>query len=461
MLSLLAALLLSTPFGCATSHGAPGASSTLPVEPANTVAAAGMEQQFDRVARQVSPSVVAISSVGANATSTSSTILHASNAPQLAAALDRVSRTVGTGFVIDSDGYILTDQHVIDGAVQLWVTTDDQKVYPAMVVGSDPRSDLAVLKIPASGLKAVRFANPQALHRGQWSLTMGNPYGLATAGEMALSVGVVSAVNRSLPRLSAQENRLYYNLIQTTAEINPGNSGGPLFDLQGQVIGINAAVVLPQKNTNGIGFAFAVTDDLLNRIAHLKAGEPVVHAHIGVNVSSANAAPIGGAHIDAVSFDSPANAAGLKPDDIVTRINASAIVDAQEFVRIVNSLPIDKPAAIEFLRDGKLHQLKVTPAPLPAASAVCRTNQTLYWAGMLISPVDNGQGYTVRSIAGTSPFVGRGIKPGSIITGVGGKAAKSILELMTLLSGENDTAPYSLDIAAGNVLPMQAKAVLK
>ena len=102
----------------------------------------------------------------------------------------------------------------------------------------------------------MKFAPADAVKRGQWALTLGNPYGLATGGELAMSVGVVSATNRSLPRLSAQENRLYTNLIQTTAEINPGNSGGPLFDLEGRVIGVNAAVVLPQKNTNGIGFAF-------------------------------------------------------------------------------------------------------------------------------------------------------------------------------------------------------------
>jgi serine protease Do len=106
---------------------------------------------------------------------------------------------------------------------------------------------------------------------------------------------VVAATNRSLPRLSAQENRLYTNLIQTTAEINPGNSGGPLFNLQGEVIGVNAAVVLPQKNTNGIGFAFAVSNELLDRVRRLKAGEPVVHAHLGVSVSSAFSEPVGGA----------------------------------------------------------------------------------------------------------------------------------------------------------------------
>src|SRR5439155_11789612 len=176
------------------------------------------------------------------------------NPEKLQSILDQTTRTVGTGFIFDSDGYILTNEHVVGEAEQLWVTTDDHKVYPAIIVGSDPRADLAVLKIPASHLPVVKWGDGTMLHRGQWTIAIGNPYGLATEGEMCMSVGVVSATSRSLPKLASKENRLYSDLIQTTAQINPGNSGGPLFDLGGNVIGINTAVILPQKQTNGIGF---------------------------------------------------------------------------------------------------------------------------------------------------------------------------------------------------------------
>src|SRR6185503_878065 len=114
----------------------------------------------------------------------------------------------------------------------------------------------------------ARFSQFPA-RRGQWTLAIGNPYGLASAGEMAVSVGVVSATSRSLPRLSGKEDRLYSDLIQTTAQINPGNSGGPLFNLAGDVIGVNTAVILPQKQTNGIGFAIPVTDEMLGEVEQL------------------------------------------------------------------------------------------------------------------------------------------------------------------------------------------------
>jgi hypothetical protein len=163
---------------------------------------------------------------------------------------------------------------VVGRASQIWVTTDDRKVYPAVVVGSDPRSDLAVLKIPARGLRPVTFATGP-VRRGQWTMAIGNPYGLAGDGELAVSVGVVSAVGRSLPKLSGKEDRLYQDLIQTTAQINPGNSGGPLFDLAGHVIGVNCAVILPVKQTNGIGFALPMrrAGAVDHRPARGRAGE--------------------------------------------------------------------------------------------------------------------------------------------------------------------------------------------
>src|SRR5687768_16522572 len=211
------------------------------------------------------------------------------NTEKLERVLARGTRMVGTGMVIDPDGYILTNEHVVGEAEQLWVTTDDKKVYPAMVIGSDPRADLAVLKIPARGLPAVTWADPAKIRRGQWTIAIGNPYGLAAEGEMCMSVGVVSAIGRSLPKLSGKEDRLYSDLIQTTAQINPGNSGGPLFDINGDVIGINAAVILPQKQTNGIGFVFPMCPRVLRIINHLKEGREVVYGYMGVRVSTATA----------------------------------------------------------------------------------------------------------------------------------------------------------------------------
>ena len=146
----------------------------------------------------MAPSVVAISAAVAPVDADDALRSEDLNAQKLDAILTHVTRTVGTGFVIDAGGFILTNEHVVGDAKQIWVTTDDQKVYPAIVVGSDPRSDLAVLKIPADKLKPVKFAQVGQIRRGEWTITLGNPFGLAGFGEMSMSVGVVSA-RRSQP----------------------------------------------------------------------------------------------------------------------------------------------------------------------------------------------------------------------------------------------------------------------
>src|SRR4051812_10835136 len=186
----------------------------------DTLQLANLQQHFQSVADKAAPSVVAISAAIAPVDSDDAVRSDDLNVQKLDAILERVTRTVGTGFVIDADGFILTNEHVVGDAQQLWVTTDDHKVYPAIVVGSDPRADLAVLKVPAGKLHPVNFVN-RPVRRGEWTIALGNPYGLAGFGEMAMSVGVVSALDRNLTKLSARENRLYSNLIQTTAQINP------------------------------------------------------------------------------------------------------------------------------------------------------------------------------------------------------------------------------------------------
>ena len=194
--------------------------NTSEVQAVSTLDLTGLEGQFGHVADRVAPSVVAISASCTPIDGDDAMRHEALNPQKLDAFLSKTTRTVGTGFIIDADGFILTNEHVICEAEQLWVTTDDHKVYPAIVVGSDPRADIAILKIPATNLPTVRFSDAGPVKRGQWTIAIGNPYGMAAEGEMAMSVGVVSAVERSLPKLSSKEGRLYSNLIQTTAEIN-------------------------------------------------------------------------------------------------------------------------------------------------------------------------------------------------------------------------------------------------
>lgn len=419
----------------------------------------GLQDKFEIVAKQVAPSVVAISAACTKAEADAALRSEDMSVQKLQAILDHTTRIVGSGFVIDSNGYILTNEHVVGEAEQIWVTTDDKKIYPAIVVGSDPRADLAVLKIPARNLPVVRFADGGTV-RGQWTIALGNPYGLAAEGEMAMSVGIVSATNRSLPKLASKENRLYTNLIQTTAQINPGNSGGPLFDLKGRVIGVNTAVILPQKTTNGIGFAMPITDSLLERMRELKEGRETVYGYLGAMISTptprqrqvAGVHEVIGACIDSFEPDSPAVAAKLLPGDLVTKFNGQTIRDGDHLVRLVGDAPVDKPLLMSVSREGKTLGLTVTlrRRQLPSV-AVSKQRQRLRWQGMVLGPVpehwnvndttnstkdQKPSGIMVYGIESTSDFVKQGITTGTVITAIAGQSISDMLALQKVL---NDT----------------------
>lgn len=424
--------------------------------------AADLEQRFQEVAKRISPSVVAISATESTVDTEATLRSDDLNPDKLASMLETVDRTVGTGFVVDADGYIVTNDHVIEGAEQLWVTTDAHKVYPAIVVASDPRADLAVLKVPGNNLPVVKFASVPA-RRGQWTIAIGNPYGMAGGGEMSVSVGVVSALDRSLPRLSGKEDRLYSGLIQTTAQINPGNSGGPLFDLSGDVIGVNTAVILPQKQqVNGIGFAIP-TDAHVRRILDtLKQGRDVQYGYMGVRVVTATPherhdAGIGqdaaGVRIESLEPGSPASAAGLKIGDIITQLDGDAIHDSDGFVRLVGMCPVGPIVkAVVYHDEGAdgphdvdLH-LRARPAP---SQGINRAKQRLRWRGMLLGPIPVGwqgsaeakdragrEGVLVIGIDAKSPMVAEGIKAGTVITSVAGQSVHDLTELQRII---NDT----------------------
>jgi S1-C subfamily serine protease len=418
------------------------------IGPADTLELSGLQNRFQAIAANVSRSVVAISAActafdGADAARSDDL-----SAQKLQSMLDHTTRTVGTGFVIDADGYVLTNEHVVADAQQLWVTTDDHQVYPALVVGSDPRSDLAVLKIPTSSLPPVRFAEGPVA-RGQWTIAVGNPYGLATDGEMAVAVGVVSATQRSLPKLASKEHRLYSDLIQTTAQINPGNSGGPLFDLQGRVIGINTAVILPQKQTNGIGFALPITPRLLARVAELKRGHEIVYGYLGISIASPTPSqrsaagleePIG-ACVDSLEAHSPADLGHLRAGDLIVRFDGQAVRDGDELVRLVGDAPVGRAVGVELYRGEKAMKLNVTlrRRQMPAV-AVNHNSQRLHWRGLLLGPVPSGDarsassGVMVFGVEADSPFTRQGVTPGAIITAVAGNRVTDLLGFQKLLN---------------------------
>lgn len=457
VLGLLAAVV--NPFGRAMAERSP---STY-IESADTMELSGLQKRFEAIATRVAPGVVAISAAATRDESEEMSRTDQITGPKLEAALDRTTRTVGTGFVIDPNGYIVTNEHVVGDAEQIWVTTDDKRIYPAMIVGSDPRSDLAVLKIPATHMQAVKFAAPGGISRGQWTITLGNPYGLAASGQLAMSVGVVSALDRSLPKLSTKENRLYNNLIQTTAQINPGNSGGPLFNLDGDVVGINSAVILPQKQTNGIGFAMPVTDAMLQSIGRLKDGQEIIYGYLGVTVVSPTAHERKksgidgncGVRVESIEPQTPASAA-LQPDDIVLSFAGQEIVGTDQFIGLVGRSPTDVPSKIKLVRAGKTVETTITVGrrPLPSV-AINRGNQRLHWRGMLIGPIPAEAkrleaGLLVLKVDKSRPDA-KAVAEGSLLTKVAGKPVRTLIELQQII---NDTPAEkcSLDFAPGGAV---------
>ena len=437
------------------------------IESADTMELTGLQRKFAAVVEKVAPQVVAISAACDPAVSDDAMRTENLTPNKIEGILSKTTRTVGTGLFIDSDGFILTNEHVVAEAEALWVTTDDRKVYPAIVIGSDPRADLAVLKIPAENCPVVKFALDEPVHRGDWTIALGNPYGLATEGELALSVGVVSALDRSLPKLSSKEGRLYSNLIQTTAQINPGNSGGPLFNLEGEVIGVNTAVILPQKSTNGIGFAIPATKRLMDQIDHLKHGRETVYGYVGLTVNEATQRELKFAglnrpasRIDGIEPKSPASGAGFRENDLVVSVNGAKISDADQFVRLVGQMPVDQAGTIGVWRSNGVKEIKVTPRKREMPSvAVSKWTQRLRFGGMTLGAVPANWTAKPGESAITGVYIvgiddptlaaklGRGIKQGAIIRSVAGKVVKSVADLQKII---DSTPPEKLTFETGD-----------
>ena len=415
-------------FAVPAKAGSPGDRPLQFTARSDTIDLSGLEQSFRQVAQRVSPAVVAITASSDPAAADQPLRSADLNGSMLDRLMQGSARIVGTGFCVDAEGYILTNEHVVRDAKQIYVTTDDGRTFPALVVGTDPRSDLAMLKIPAA-LPAVTFAAGNEVSRGQWTIVLGNPVGLAATGSMCMSVGIISAVGRELPRLSEREGRIYSNLIQTSAEVNPGNSGGPLIDLQGNIIGMVTAVVLPHKTTNGVGFAIPADTTLKARIAQLKRGSPILYGYLGVAVTDHAG---GGVWVNRVGESAPA-AGVLKPGDILVSVDGRAVPTESAFVRIVGASPTDRPVKLRVKRNGRDQTFSVRLISHPNVKpGVDASNQRFYWRGAELGIVAQG-GVRICNLFPGSPLASAGAKPGSVIEAVAGKPVPDLVSLLKVL----------------------------
>jgi serine protease Do len=271
-------------------------------------------------------------------------------------------RSLGSGFIISKDGYILTNNHVVDDADQILVRMNDRREFIAEVVGKDERSDIALIKIDAEDLPVVEIGDSQQLRVGEWVLAIGSPFGF----DHSVTAGIVSAKGRNLP----SEN--YTPFIQTDVAINPGNSGGPLFNLDGKVVGINSQIY--SRSGGFMGLSFAIPIEMAMDVAEqLKTRGRVTRGWLGVliqDVTNDLAESFGmtqprGALIARVLPDSPSEKAGLQVGDVILEFNGTRITTSSELPPLVGRSNVDKPAQLKILRNGKTREIKVDIGELP------------------------------------------------------------------------------------------------
>ncbi len=259
----------------------------------------------------------------------------------------------GSGCIISRNGQILTNEHLIHRAKVIRVTLWNGKEYEAKLIAADVRSDLAVIRIVDKvDLPSCKFGDLQNLKRGQFVLAMGNPLGLAFDGQAAVSFGIISAIGRHVTDVDRQEDRYYGNLIQTTAQINIGNSGSPLFDLDGNVVGINTIISSTSVGGSHLGFAIPISKWTKNIIEKLRRGKQIEYGYLGVLL--ADIAGREGAMIMKVVKDSPAGKAGLEPKDIIIEYNGQKVINVDQLIMLIG---LSKPGTVVKIKINRMGNL--------------------------------------------------------------------------------------------------------
>ncbi|MDG1812630.1 MAG: DegQ family serine endoprotease [Porticoccaceae bacterium] len=302
----------------------------------------------------------------------------------------RFARSMGSGFVISDDGYILTNHHVVENADEIQVLFADRQEYTATVVGSDRRSDLALLKIKGQDLPTLEFAATDSLKVGAWVLAIGSPFGL----DYSVTAGIVSAIGRSIP---TQKGENYVPFIQTDVAINPGNSGGPLFNLEGQVVGINSQIY--SRSGGSIGLSFAIPASVaVGVIEQLKDHGKVQRGWLGVAIQDVNkrlaeSLQLGtpqGALINAVEQGSPADKGGIKPGDVIVRFDGQIIVDSGDLPHVVGMMAPGENAKVEIYREGKRKKLTMKVGSLDTdRESITASSDGTDRLGLIVEEVDD------------------------------------------------------------------------
>jgi Do/DeqQ family serine protease len=353
------------------------------------------------------------------------------------------SQVLGSGFIWSSDGIIVTNNHVLEGASRITVNFQDGTQLPAKLIGVDTDSDLAVLRVDAKGLIAAPIGTSSDLMIGETVIAVGNPFGLSGT----VTTGVVSALGRSVP--SKEAGRTFTDFIQTDASINPGNSGGPLLNIEGKVIGINTMIY---ANAQGIGFAIPV-DRARKVIQDLLRYGQVHSAWIGAvtaTVTPEEARRLGlrvsrGALVARVFSGSPAEAAGLKHGDVITAVGGKPIDSREAFTTYTATVPSGQPLALTVARNGGgTAQINVRPSDPPQNLGLRILREI---AGLTV--VDQARSVVIDEVARGSRGDSIGLAPGDVIVGINGTEVNNVRDLNNELTRSFDRSSISLSVARG------------
>ena len=359
------------------------------------------------------------------------------------------ARSLGSGFILDRDGYILTNHHVVNEADEIIVRLNDRRELEAELIGSDARSDIALLKIDAKDLPTVKLGKSEQLRVGEWVMAIGSPFGF----DSSVSVGVVSALGRSLP------SETYVPFIQTDVAINPGNSGGPLFNLDGEVVGINSQIYSRTGGFMGLSFAIPI-DVAMDVVNQLKDKGYVARGWLGVLIQdvtrelaeSFDMKKPTGALVAKVVDNSPAGKAGIEVGDIIVEFDGKAVNDSSDLPPLVGRTPIGKKAPVKVIRNGKTRMLKVEIAELPEEEELTKTSSkpaksTDNRLEMVVKDLDREQrkaldikkgGVVVTDIEPDGPAYAAGIREGDVIVKFNNQDVEGAKQFTKLVKGVDE-----------------------
>lgn len=374
---------------------------------------------------------------------------------------ERQENSLGSGFIVSKDGYVLTNAHVVARADEITVRLTDKRDYPAKLIGSDARTDVALLKIEAGNLPTVRMGNANDLKVGEWVLAIGSPFGF----ENTVTSGIVSAKNRQLP----DEN--FVPFIQTDAAVNPGNSGGPLFNLKGEVVGINSQIYSRSGGFMGISFAIPI-DVAMNVAEQLKTRGRVSRGKIGVAIQELNkelATSFGlpratGALVNAVEPGGPADKAGLKAGDILLRVDGQPVESSADLPRLIGTSQPGKAVALDIWRNRAQRSISVVPVELkdedprlserqyrgkqqedPRAQKLNQIGLVLYELNpQQLAQLGVKYGLLVRQASGAAARAG--LTNGDVIVGIGGEALTGVAQFRAAIENAKKGDTLALQV---------------